>query len=281
MRDLKSYIKIILEQDSPIRFLTSRLLRWTGIWRFIKIKQDGYILLLQPSSISLALWINPNARSEDVDVIKKILRPGDSFYDIGANIGQISIEAALLVGASGAVTSFEAHPRTAQLLRNNVELNGLQNIRIVQAAVGEKCGWVSFTDEKSDDQNGVSDNGEICVPMLNLDVLTDGEKIDLLKIDIEGYELSAIKGASQIIKSVDFIYFEAWDAHFKKYGYSFFDLHEHLSEMGFIVGRINMERNRVTILRKSDTIPNCENLLAWRDSSYLAERTGLAIFRAE
>lgn len=277
MHDFRTYIKIISKQEKPIRFLISRLLILTGVWRFIKIKKNGYYLLLQPSSISLTLWINRHARSEDVDVIKMILRPGDSFYDIGANIGQLSIEAAILVGASGRVTSFEAHPKTAQFFRNNVEMNNLKNIRIVQSAIGEKCGWLAFTDDNSDDQNGVSESGSIHVPVLKLDTLSEGEKIDLLKIDIEGYELFAIKGGSETLKNVDVIYFEAWDRHFEKYGYCFSDLHYLLGEMGFTIGKIDIDRKKVSILSNLDAIPDCINVLAWRDSVQLASRTGLKI----
>lgn len=274
---MRTYIKIISDQEKPIKFLISRLLKKIGISHFFKIKKDGYRLLLQPSSISLALWIDPTARSEDVDLIKMILRPGDSFYDIGANIGQLSIEAAILVGPSGRVTSFEAHPRTAEFLRNNVKLNGLKNIRIVQAAIGEKCGWLVFTDDNSDDQNSVSEGGSIYVPALKLDTLSEGEKIDLLKIDIEGYELFAIKGASETLKNVDVIYFEAWDRHFEKYGYCFSDFHNLLGEMGFTIGKIDIDRKKVSILSNLDAIPDCINLLAWRDSDHLASRTGLKI----
>jgi FkbM family methyltransferase len=277
MHDLQKYIKILSKQDRPVKFLISRLLKWVGIIRFMKIKKNGYSLLVQPSSISLALWINSTERSEDVDVIKMILRPGDSFYDVGANIGQLSIEAALAVGPSGMVTSFEAHPKTAHFFWNNVKLNGLTNIRIVQSAVGEKCGWLVFTDHNSDDQNSVSEGGTVHVPVLKLDTLSDGEKIHLLKIDIEGYELFAIKGASETLKNVDTIYFEAWDRHFEKYGYCFSDLHKLLVEMGFNIGKIDFNHKKISVLSTPNAIPDCINLLAWRDSAHVASRTGFKI----
>lgn len=277
MNNLSTYIKIILEQEKPIRFLISRLLKLTGLLRYVKIKKDGYSLILQPSAISLALWVDPAARNEDVDVIKMILRPGDSFYDIGANIGQLSIEAAMLVGPSGRVTAFEAHPRTAYFFRNNVETNNLKNIRIVQCAIGEKNGWLAFSDDNSDDQNGVTGSGSIHVPVLALDTLHDGEKIALLKIDVEGYELFAIKGGTETLKHVDMIYFEAWDMHFAKYSYCFYDLHKLFEEMGFTIGKIDIDSKKVLILSRADAIPDCVNLLAWRDSNDLALRTGLKI----
>lgn len=277
MHDFRTYTKIILEQEKPLRFLISRLLKWTGVWRFIKVKKNGYSLLLQPSSISLALWVDSTARNEDVDVIKMILRPGDCFYDIGANIGQLSIEAALLVGRSGNVTAFEAHPRTAQFFRNNVELNGLENIRIVQSAMGEECGWLAYTDDNADDQNRVVELGSIQVPVLTLDTLSGGEKINLLKVDIEGYELFAFKGALETLKNVDLVYFEAWDIHFAKYGYGFSNIYELLEAMGYLIGKINVTHKTISILKKADTVPNCVNLLAWRDSDHLASLTGLKI----
>ena len=274
-KTFREYLQIILKQENPLKFLLSRLIKTTGLWRFLKIRLNGYSLWLHPSALSLSLWMNPQDRSEDIEVIKMILKSGDHFCDVGANIGQLSIEAALIVGSTGRITSYEAHPRTASFFSANVKLNKLNNIRLVQSAVGAECGWVSFTDQNSDDQNKVSDIGSIDVPVLTLDTLFDEEKIDLLKIDIEGYELFALQGSLRTLHKVDFIYFEAWDLHFSKYGYYFSDLYELLASNGFFVGKI--EGDKVHLLKNSDSVPDCINLISWKDSDYLNFRTGLKV----
>lgn len=63
--------------------------------------------------------------------IRKILRPGDIFIDIGANIGYFSVLAARLVGPTGRVFAFEPVPPTVERLRHNIKINGVNNITIV------------------------------------------------------------------------------------------------------------------------------------------------------
>lgn len=277
MHEIETYIKILSKQERPIKFLISRVLKLLGFMDPFKIKKDGYSLLLQPSSLSLSLWVNPNQRQEDVDLIKLILRSGGVFYDVGANIGQLSIEAALIVGPSGSIIAFEAHPKIAYFFRNNIEFNKLNNIRLVQAAVGETCGWLNFSDNKSDDENGVLNSGGIKVPVFTLDTFLDGSKIDLLKIDVEGYELFVLKGALETLKYVDFIMFEAWDRHFEKFEYQFTDLCDYLWDLDFTIGRVDSSKNTVSIVNREDAISNCINLLAWRNSIDISKRLGLSV----
>ena len=165
------YLQIIFNQKRPIRFLLSRLLRDSGLCRFVKIHRQGYMLHLNSASLSMSLWIDPNDRHSDSDVLKAILKPGDTYVDVGANIGHLAIEAALIVGKTGSITAFEAHPNTAEFLRQNILLNKLYNVRVAQVAVGEYFGWVGFTNQRSDDQNSVNESGEIVVPLVTLDVL--------------------------------------------------------------------------------------------------------------
>src|SRR5438094_79318 len=139
-------LNILMNQKQPVRFLMSRLIVQSGLWRLMKIRGHGYLLHLHPASLAMSLWINKNDRYSDVKVLKSILRSQDTYVDVGANIGHLAIEASLLVGRSGKVFAFEAHPRTAYFLHSNIWLNKLSNIRVVQAAVGEHFGWVGFSD---------------------------------------------------------------------------------------------------------------------------------------
>lgn len=89
-------------------------------------------------------------------------------------------------------------------------------MRLVQAAVGDKLGWVRFTDSRSDDQNHVANEGPIVVPMITLDSLMENEAVTLLKIDVEGFEKFVLIGANKLLEKTQFVYFEAWDEHFRK-----------------------------------------------------------------
>ena len=265
-------LRIILNQNRPIRFLLSRILRNSGLCRFIKIHRLGYLLHLHPASLSMSLWVDPNDRHSDSDLLKEILKPGDIYVDVGANIGHLTIEAALIVGNTGSVTAFEAHPRTAEFLRQNILLNKLANVRVAQVAVGENFGWVGFTNQRSDDQNSVIDGGEIAVPLITLDALLPDESPTLLKIDVEGFEKYVLLGADSLLERTVFVYFEAWDEHFKKYGYSFADIFDHLSEKKFQIVAFDSNLT-LKLVSRDEPIKSCVNLLAYRDYAEIVERT--------
>ncbi len=266
-------LQILFEQKHPVKFLLSRLLRDSGLCRFIKIHRRGYLLHLHPASLPMSLWVNPNDRNSDSDVLRAILQPGDVYVDVGANIGHLAIEAALIVGNTGSVTAFEAHPRTAEFLRQNILLNKLANVRVAQAAVCEKFGWIGFTNERSDDQNSVSEHGEISVPMVTLDELLADTSPTLLKIDVEGFEKFVLLGANSLLERTQFVYFEAWDDHFKKYGYSFLDIFDLLFGKNFQIVTFTSSTTLKQVTRDA-SIQSCVNLLAYRDYTAIAKRTG-------
>lgn len=267
------HLKKISQQKYPARFLWSRILRSSGLCRFVKIHRPGYLLHFHPSSLAMTLWVDSNGRHSDSDVLKAILRPGDIYVDVGANIGHLAIEAAIIVGNSGKVTAFEAHPCTAEFLRQNILLNKLSNVRVAQTAVGDRLGWVNFSNQRSDDQNSVTDNGEIEIPVVNLDSFLTEESPTLLKIDVEGFEKYVLFGAKNLLKKTAFVYFEAWANHFDKYGYHFSDIFDLLSEKEFKIATFKSSSTLKKITRNT-AIPNCINLLAYRDESVIVERTG-------
>jgi FkbM family methyltransferase len=73
-------------------------------------------------------------------LIKEYVRPGATAYDVGANIGYVSLSLAKWVGASGQVFAFEPIPQSVAALRKNVEINRLSNIQILEVAVSDKRG---------------------------------------------------------------------------------------------------------------------------------------------
>jgi len=220
----------------------------------------------------MSLWLDSNNYHVDGSRLRAILRPGDVYVDVGANIGHLAIEAALSVGNSGKVIAFEAHPRTADFLRQNILLNQLDNIRVAQVAVGASFGWVGFTDNHSDDQNMVANNGQIVVPLVTLDSLLKEESPTLVKIDVEGFELFVLQGATALLERTKFIYFESCDDHFKRNGYTFSDIFDLLTSKKFEI--VSFNDVSITKVSRDTPMANCVNLLAYKDKSALEERTG-------
>jgi FkbM family methyltransferase len=136
--------------------------------------------------------------------LAKHLKPGMVFYDVGANGGFYSLLGAELVGPKGRVIAFEPHPQTARCCLAQMVANGLKNVTVVAAAVSDKIG----TDKLSDgDYSGIASLKDaataartVTVKTTTLDhEITKRSIPDVLKIDVEGSEIDALRGAADLI----------------------------------------------------------------------------------
>ncbi len=136
------------------------------------------------------------------DFLKTYLKEGMVFADVGANIGSHAINAARLVAGTGSVFAFEADPDTYRLLAENIQSNGLRNIDLRQTCVSDHVGTLSFYKHKDSAKSSIVDRGEklsVTLPSDTLDNLIPANtKIDVLKVDVEGAELSVLRGATGV-----------------------------------------------------------------------------------
>jgi FkbM family methyltransferase len=136
----------------------------------------------------------------------RLLAPGKTFIDVGANIGFFSLLAAALVGPSGRCIAVEPNPRNVKLLAASVAANGYTNIQICQAAATEAPTLLYLNTNHS---NGVvSDAGseleqamarEIVQGLRLDDVFPALHRVDVIKLDIEGAEYRAMLGLQRIL----------------------------------------------------------------------------------
>lgn len=191
----------------------SVLLRDTGK-NFIRKRLNGETYKFVPALASAADTYEPHM----VNWLKECLKAGDTFWDIGANWGWISLPAARIVGSSGRVIAVEPSPSNLAWLKRHIVLNKCENIvTLLEAAVCEQNGGsVSFSllEDGCSPSNSLmfssSVNGEapkvsreISVPAITLDSLLaeQGRSPKLVKIDVEGAELKVLKGATQLLRS--------------------------------------------------------------------------------
>jgi FkbM family methyltransferase len=134
------------------------------------------------------------------------LRPGDTVLDLGANVGFLTLVSAAIVGPAGRVVAFEPMPGNATALRRNVELNGLTNVEVVQAAVSRAAGSASFATNGSDQRGSLvratdDGGGTIVVDTVSVDdeVVRLGVSPALIKIDVEGAELDVLIGMRRVL----------------------------------------------------------------------------------
>jgi FkbM family methyltransferase len=145
--------------------------------------------------------------------VDELVQPGWVVYDVGANIGYISLMLARQVGETGRVFAFEALPANVQRLRRNIGLNELQDrVHVISAAVVDQAAPVHFLVHPSTSMGKVVGSAgrdkiqeyqqEIEVMGLALDgfVYEDGHPApQVIKLDIEGGEVLAVKGMQRIL----------------------------------------------------------------------------------
>jgi FkbM family methyltransferase len=180
------------------------------------------------------------------EVLVRLLEPGSTFVDAGANIGYMSVLAARIVKSTGNVISFEPNPDIIPILQQNVILSAEDplnaQIHVVEAALGSSLGEAMlFAPEDYLANDGIayisssnhSDKPIGVVPIRTLDAEMADQKITLLKVDVEGHEIEVLRGAESMLRThqVETIIFEDHSIHespipnyLAQFGYRLFSL---------------------------------------------------------
>lgn len=161
-------------------------------------------------------------------VIERVVAPGDVILDVGANIGYYTIMLSKLVGETGMVYAIEPEPRNFERLQKNVQLNGIESIVETHQigasdAVGTGTLHVSRhsnlhsflgptgADDTKGDQN-------IELPLTDVSTFIQGKRrVDLLRMDIEGYEVEVISGLEAAIVDGSWTGKILFECHFPRY----------------------------------------------------------------
>ncbi len=132
-------------------------------------------------------------------LLQRLLRPGMTVVDVGANIGYYLLLAKRTIGAAGRVICIEPSSENLPELLRNIEINAYANVSVHAVALGDHDGETGLqTGINSGIVEGAS--GAYTVPLRRLDNLVDG-RIDFLKIDVEGYEGQVLAGAEHLLTS--------------------------------------------------------------------------------
>jgi FkbM family methyltransferase len=262
------------------RHLTSVVLRRLGISKYFKIHVDSITLIFHPAAVTSHLWENTDAFNEDRDFLKRYLKAGDIFVDVGANVGLLSLTASSLVGKEGCVFSAEAHPQTFWYLTENIRINRVLNVRAFHSALGASVGTVSISNEPEDEFRHIllGERG-IKVDQTTLDRIAKGlSVVNLLKLDVEGYEFEVLLGSMRMLTITQCIYFESCDYQIMRYGHKTSELCKYLLQKGFLL--FSLPSAGGTIVRpvfEDHTSPEVENLIAIRNVKEFSMKTGFVI----
>lgn len=138
-------------------------------------------------------------------LFEQTVAPGSVVFDLGGHVGFYTLLAAELVGPTGRVFVFEPLPRNLAYLREHLRLNRVENVTVLEAAVSDRRGVVSFDEGPNSSMgNIVAGTGSLQVSAVVLDELVAaGElpKPHYMKIDIEGAEARALAGARALLEA--------------------------------------------------------------------------------
>jgi len=139
-------------------------------------------------------------------LILQLENAGWHVLDIGANIGYYSLLAASVVGPAGSVFAVEPNPRNVRMLLASARLNHFTHVQIIQSAAAREWGIVLlYTDGSQGSVRQPSDEAAILsagtVNAARLDDILAGRRIDVIKIDVEGYEHEALLGCLHTIRT--------------------------------------------------------------------------------
>jgi FkbM family methyltransferase len=179
-------------------------------------------------------------------LVLPFLKPGMTVFDIGANIGYYTVLMARRVGVAGMVHAFEINDHVIELLEENIRFANIRNVKIVKRAVANTTGQREFF------VPAVGDEGEgslkksnryeavttVKVPSVSLDDYVkqnEINKVDFIKIDVEGAEYEVFEGARNLLSSNErpVIMFEALDSACMNFGVNWLDVVEKLKSFGY------------------------------------------------
>jgi len=195
-------------RPAPLAAALKSLLR---VRRRVRATPHGRFLVDPATIFALQLARGGVYEPALVRVLEERLPAGGTFVDLGANEGYFAVLGARRVGPTGRVVAVEPQARLAPLIRANLELNGVTWARVVEAAVAESAGTrpLFLTASTNTGASSFFRGTRYHLPTVEVRTLTLGalleesgvEEVDLLKVDVEGAELSILEGARQLLAS--------------------------------------------------------------------------------
>jgi len=180
----------------------------------------------------------------------RMLAPRDLVFDVGSHHGLHTI---CMARHSARVVAIEPNPHNVTILQKNVVLNALQNVVLRQAAVGDSQGTIDLLEDSTEGgvsyEHGTDNQATIVSELVSLDQIAHEYGFpQLLKIDVEGFEDRALKGATQILQRRPKIAIEVHTEWVSRYG----------SSVAEVIALLNLKDYRVWILPYT-----AEEVLAW------------------
>ena len=276
LRSMKNFGKMLIRQAVNCRLNRLPLSESTAEWYAEKIKKYPAILgdVNGRRNVQLTAGITMNVGIVDViersllttgtwDLIvekclQQLLTAGDTFLDVGANIGYFSMLASKIVGETGTVVSFEPSARALTRLTLHGCMNRCRNLLVCSHAVGEVAGrvalnWANATNIGGSTINRGTGTHVEAIAVRRLDDVCQELSLRprLMKMDIEGFELFALKGASEILQQCHpDVICELTGAFLRDHGQSSESLVRFMQDLGYLAFLVSLSTDSQLLLKR-------------------------------
>ena len=234
--------------------------------RDIKIRLGKDMVYVNTWDRFVAVLLSKYSLLENIEskILDNIIKEGMTVLDIGANIGLYTLKLARLVGPTGKVWAFEPDQNNYSLLTKNVNANKYHNVSIVKKAIADKTGVAQLfiSEENKGDHRIFSEEERVSIPIetITLDSLFPNEKIDFIKIDIQGAEYLALMGMSEIIrKNKNLIILSEFAPNLlKNSGFSGQQLLNKIADFGFRLRYVNDRTRQIELATEATLLDLCK-----------------------
>ncbi len=229
-----------------IKLFTFYIRRITGLGRYATKKVNNRYLMkldLCDDGISKALYLYGTRERDQVSIVESAVKPGMSVLDIGANIGYYALLEASLLNGKGRVYAFEPHPSNFSMLKKNITLNSAEgNIESFEKGMSNREGSLEFFVSKrsnlhtmnptyfnTDERKG-SFVDSIKVEVDDISRFLKNNRVDLIRMDIEGHEVEVLKGLYKVLDDMGSYPSVLFETHLPKYDDNEHNMKEILSK---------------------------------------------------
>tara|TARA_Y100000741_G_scaffold363815_1_gene352971 strand:+ start:3993 stop:4883 length:891 start_codon:yes stop_codon:yes gene_type:complete len=212
---------VLYKYFKKLEYLYYKILSDKGFY-IKKIQGSRMKLNVNDPGISKELLLYGFHEERTTNIVKKIIKPGMNLIELGANVGYYTLLESRLLNGKGKIFAIEPVPENFTSLNDNIKLNDHKNIETFNLAISDKKGefdffltnesnWGSMVDPSSDkisktmsDKLKIRHNNKIKVKAISIDDFVKEnniKEVNFIRMDIEGYEIEAIKGMKNTLKS--------------------------------------------------------------------------------
>jgi FkbM family methyltransferase len=198
--------------------------------QYLRKRIHGHEMDLDPrdKGISRTLLLFGTREAEHRILLERVLKPGMTVFDIGANIGYYALMEKGLIGPTGKVVAAEPAPANAELLRRNLALNGFTDVPVLEVAVSDQAGKRRFHLAEQSNLGSFHDSGTgarhltgktVEVEMRTLaDLAAEFGPPDLIRMDVEGHEVEILTGLIAPVANGAIKPMVLFETHLSRYG---------------------------------------------------------------